>query len=193
MAAHSEHTNGFTGIKKVLGDAVSTLQTRVKDAEKIWSGTTSQINARIHTVEKDVRELAGKVESDSRKHFEALKGQLKFDELKDRIKPSEMLGQGARLTREAIDKLDLPTREDVEALAKKVEQLAKGTKGAPAVSKEMQAFDKRLTAIETALKSLEKKLDSATKAAAPKATATKATAKKAAAPKKTTKAAEAKS
>jgi hypothetical protein len=176
MATHSEHSTSLTGIKKVWDDAVSTLQTRVKDAEKIWTGTASQLGSRFATVEKDVRGLAGKVESDGRKHFEALKEQIKFDELKERMKPSEVLAEGARFTSETIEKLGLPTREDFENLARKVEQLGKGGAKAAAPAVDVESFDKRIAALEAGLKALEKKLASAP--------AAKATEPKAAAPKK---------
>ncbi len=176
MGTQNELTSSLTGIKRVWSDAVSTLQTRVKDAEKIWSGTTSQITTRLQTAERDVRDLAGKVESDGRKHFESLKGQLKLDELRDRLKPSEVLAEGARFTSETIEKLGLPTREDFESLARKVEQLAKGGLKAGGGDKtDITAFEKRLSALEAGLKALEKKL-----------AALGAPEKKAAAPKKTT-------
>jgi hypothetical protein len=188
MATHSEHSTSLTGIKKVWDDAVSTLQTRVKDAEKIWTGTASQLGSRFATVEKDVRGLAGKVESDGRKHFEALKEQIKFDELKERMKPSEVLAEGARFTSETIEKLGLPTREDFENLARKVEQLGKGGAKAAAPAVDVESFDKRIAALEAGLKALEKKLASApaAKATEPKAAAPKkeAAPKKAVAPKK---------
>tara|TARA_B100000674_G_C37850620_1_gene919791 strand:+ start:599 stop:1156 length:558 start_codon:yes stop_codon:yes gene_type:complete len=165
--AQTAETQDATGVKKFVNETKEQI-------EKIWTDTFAQLNSQFQEREKDVRDFLNKLEADGKKRLETLgqtvKGQLNVEELLTKLKTNDfvgqstkigedIVGQGLKLSEEAIEKLGLARASEVSALAtdfeklaKKMETIRKKANSAP-TKKSVDELKKRITKLEKALAS----------------------------------------
>lgn len=150
--------DGSAGIKKVWGEAVSTIQGRFEAVETLWNDTFAQVNTRLRGVESDVRDFVKRVEEDGRKRIETLRDQLNVDDLVGRVRAAEVFEQGARFTHETIERVGLVSRDDLDSIEGRVDKLDKKLEtvrkraSASAKTKDVKALEKRVAQLEKASK-----------------------------------------
>lgn len=176
--------------KKVFDDTVSTMKNQLGEAERVWTESIEQLNSRFQTAEKDARELARRLEADSRDKLNQIRSQIQIENVKSRFDGAELVNLSARFGSETVEKLGLAKISDIEPLAGKLDRLAKkvetvrrrsteitGLKKAAKDAERAQAkMEKRVAKLEKTVTDLSKKLAAAKKAtAAKKAPAKKST------------------
>ena len=129
----------------------------------VWSQTVEQLQTRIQDVEKDARDLVSKVETESRKRMDDLRGQLKVEDLVDRIKQNKetLVDQSKKLRDETTQRFQSLKSEDWGGIVGRVDD-AISVKLGGILSREegvsvedIESLNTRLTAIETTLANLE--------------------------------------
>ena len=129
----------------------------------VWSQTVEQLQTRIQDVEKDARDLVSKVETESRKRMDDLRGQLKVEDLVGRLKQNKetIVDQSKKLRDETTQRLQNLKSEDWVgikdkfdgAISVKLNGLLSREESVSA--EEMEKLNLRLAALETTLANLD--------------------------------------
>lgn len=157
MTVQTEDKTGSRGWWKRWSGAKQNVQSRVEEAHRIWNETFEQIHARLHEADKNVRDMVRRIEEDGRSRLDALRDQLKVDEMVQRLRTGEWREQGARMTHETMERLGLASYEDVENLRTEVDKLAKKVETVRKRASE-SARTKEVKALERRVEELERKL-----------------------------------
>jgi septation ring formation regulator EzrA len=137
--------------KKAWEDATSRAKDRFKVVEKAWSDTVHDVNGRVQTAEKDVREFLKKVEDGSKERIESIKSSFHVEDLFKRFR-KDVTGQGMKLGEEAVERLGLATKAEFEKLSQELQKLADKVEG---LRKKLSEFPSK-TVFETLKKQVEK-------------------------------------
>ena len=160
--------NTTRNLKNAVNEAFVLIQARFKDVEKNWNDTFSTINERFQGAEKDVRDFLQKVESDGKKRFDGLKGQVRdavnAEDLFDRVKTNDFVGQGVKIGTETFERMGFAAASDVSALGGRVDKLSSrietlrrrisGHASSHASSKELEALVARIALLEASVSAL---------------------------------------
>lgn len=141
-----------SALKKMFGEAVEQVQSRVKQLETAFKASVDDLQGRL----KDVSE-------DSKKRLETLRGQLKLDKIDELLsrfgvkeRAQDLVDEGVKLGEEAVEKLGLAKLADLDAIKElvegfttKLEALKKSVAAGPS-KKDFDALVKRVAALEKA-------------------------------------------
>jgi chromosome segregation ATPase len=129
----------------------------------VWSQTVEQLQTRIQDVEKDARDLVSKVETESRKRMDDLRGQLKVEDFVGRLKQNKetIVVQSKKLRQETTQRLQNLKSEDWSgikdkfdgAISVKLNGLLSREEGVSV--EEGEQLNMRLAALEMTLANLE--------------------------------------
>ena len=122
MATTTENTTE-QAFRRMLEGARTTVQVRLKDAEKVWSDTFVQLNTRFQTAETEVRDLVQRLESESTERLQTLRDQLKLDELLGKLSTEDLEGQINQAITKAIGSFGLAKQADLEQVLTELNSL----------------------------------------------------------------------